>query len=327
MNRCWTLTNGAAGNDRQARALARAMGLRANPHLVQPGPPWSWLAPHLVQRAPHALNALQKSAFQAPWPALAIGCGRDAALYTRWLKREGHCRAVQILDPRADPHHWDVVVAPEHDRLQGANVITTLGALNPIDDEWLRNGRMDFAAIGELPAPRLTVLLGGPRRGVKMDAAYAERLGQALRARWRADGGSVLLLASRRTPPALFDAVKSHLADIPGLHWRHQDDGANPFAGAMGWAHRLVVTPDSVNMLSEACATGLAVHSLVESELPEKLARFHGRLRERGLLHDIDASTPTQQPALRESVRVAEQVRWRLSIPAPQPPPGSGTKA
>ena len=76
-----------------------------------------------------------------------------------------------------------------------------------------------------------------------------------------------------------------------------------------------------------ACATGLAVHTLVEGELPDKLQRFHQRLRERSLLHDIDASAPARQPALRESVRVAEQVRWRLSIPPPQSPPGSGAKA
>lgn len=318
MNRCWTLTNGAAGNLRQVNALIRAMGLRALSRTVQPGPPWSWLAPHLVRRAPFALRAEQKHHFRAPWPELAIGCGRDAALYTRWLKRYTHSRCVQILDPRADPYHWDVVITPEHDGLEGANVITTLGALNPVDEPWLQSGRESFPQLSQLPAPRLTVLLGGPRRELHLGGDYAERLGQALRARWQHDGGSILLLASRRTPPELIDAVQRHLEGIPAMVWRHEGDGRNPFSGALGWAQRMVVTPDSVNMLSEACATGVAVHTLVRGRLPLRLARFHARLRGRGLLHDIDAPAPDRQTPLRESVRVAEQVRWRLTLPVPQ---------
>jgi hypothetical protein len=54
---------------------------------------------------------------------------------------------VQILDPRIAPRHFDVVVAPSHDRLVGGNVIETLGALNPIDDDWLERGRQHFPAL------------------------------------------------------------------------------------------------------------------------------------------------------------------------------------
>ena len=68
-------------------------------------------------------------------PALAIGCGRQAALATRLLRARGS-QAVQILDPRIDPRHWDLVIAPEHDTLRGDNVIPTLGSLHPVDDLW-----------------------------------------------------------------------------------------------------------------------------------------------------------------------------------------------
>ena len=32
---------------------------------------------------------------------------------------------MQILDPRLDPRHWDLVVVPEHDALRGDNVLVT----------------------------------------------------------------------------------------------------------------------------------------------------------------------------------------------------------
>src|SRR5699024_11471290 len=66
--------------------------------------------------ARHAFGADFAAALSAP-PALAIGCGRQAALATR-LVRDTGARAVQILDPRLDPSHWDLVIAPEHDGLR-----------------------------------------------------------------------------------------------------------------------------------------------------------------------------------------------------------------
>ncbi|HET6586492.1 MAG TPA: ELM1/GtrOC1 family putative glycosyltransferase, partial [Oleiagrimonas sp.] len=80
------------------------------------------------------------------------------------------------------------------------------------------------------------------------------------------------------------------------------------------WADRLVVTPDSVNMLSEACATGRPVHTLVMPPLPDKLARFHAGLRARGLLHALEADTPGHQPALRETRAIADALRERLGF-------------
>ena len=91
-------------------------------------------------------------------------------------------------------------------------------------------------------------------------------------------------------------------------------DGNNPYPGALGWADRLVVTPDSVNMLSEACAVGCAVHTFVSGNLPAKLARFHRSLREAGLLHDIDEDAPVQQAPLRETAAIAEVLRKRVFL-------------
>ena len=80
---------------------------------------------------------------------------------------------------------------------------------------------------------------------------------------------------------------------------------------------RLVVTPDSVNMLSEACATGRPVHTFVSRPLPGKLERFHQELRAAGLLHDIDARTPPAQTPLRETAAIASEVRRHLGLGQP----------
>ena len=305
---CWVITDASAGNQRQALALAEHLQLPSRHLVLEPRIPWSWLAPRLSLGGRLALPASQRAWFAPPWPAVAIGCGRTAALFTRMLRARsaGRCYTVQILDPRIDPARWDSVVAPRHDGLEGANVLTTLGSLNAIDDAWLADGREACPHFDALPRPRVGVLLGGPRRGIALNVDYAHALAGRLLERQRSEGGSVLILRSRRTPTAVVEAFRPMLSGIPGLLWAGRDDGRNPYPGVLGWADRLVVTPDSVNMLSEACAVGCPVQTFVTAPLPPKIERFHQTLRHAGFLRDLGDSTPHRMAApLRETAAIA----------------------
>ena len=311
---CWAMTDSAAGNQRQAWALAERVGLPVRHLILEPRAPWSWLAPGFSIAGRWALREDQQHLFAPPWPQVAIGCGRAAALFTRQLRQlsRGQCYTVQILDPRIDPAHWDTVIAPRHDRLRGANVLTPLGSLNSIDDRWLADGRESCPALAELPQPRVGVLIGGPRKGMTFNTDYARRLADHLLDRHRREGGSLLVLASRRTPAALIDFLRQAFQSVPGLIWAGPEDGPNPYPGVLGWADRLVVTPDSVNMLSEACAVGCPVHTFSIAPLPAKIQRFHAALRHAGLLHDIDADISTSPPPLRETATLADELCRRI---------------
>ncbi len=316
MQDAWVITDGAAGNQRQALALALALRLDNRGLVLGTRAPWSWLAPRLTLGGRLAWPAAQRSVLAPPWPALAIGCGRDAALATRLIRRlsAGACRSVQILDPRAPARHWDLLIAPRHDDLEGSNVLRPIGSLHPVDAAWLAAGREAHAAFAALPRPRLALLLGGPRRGVALDTAWTAALIASLRARLARDGGSVLLCASRRTPPALVAAVSDALAGVPGVRWRGEADGRNPYPGLLAWADRVIVSPDSVNMLSEAAATGVPVHTLTRAALPRRLARFHAALRAGGWLADIDADSAPPVRPLRETAAIAAEVARRLGL-------------
>jgi hypothetical protein len=311
---CWVITDAAAGNQRQALALAEMLGLPIHHLQLESRAPWSWLAPRFTLGAEWALSGLQRQQFTPPWPAVAIGCGRSSALFTRLLRplSGGSCYTVQILDPRIDPAHWDTVIAPRHDQLEAPNVLTPLGSLNPVDDAWLQDGREADPALAELPRPRVGVLLGGPRKGIAFDQTYIDALTGQLLARQRKEGGSLLVLASRRTPPGLVERVRQQLIGVPGLVWSGHDDGSNPYPAVLGWADRLVVTPDSVNMLSEACAVGCPVHTFVMGTLPDKIERFHRELRGAGRLHALDAVAGAPRHPLRETGEIAGRLLERI---------------
>jgi len=309
---CWALHDGAAGHRRQGLALAQALAPQLREWTLEASAPWSWLAPRRLPGSERAFGSEFQQALALP-PALAVGCGRRAALATRLLGERG-ARTVQVLDPRLDPAHWDVVVAPEHDGLRGANVVTLCGSLHPVDEAWLADARTAFPALGALPSPRTAVLLGGPTKAVRFDRGAFEVMQSRLEHWLATSGGSLMVVGSRRTPRALAQLGRAYWADTPGLRWFDDSDGPNPYAGALAWADRVVVSPDSVNMVSEACATSAPVYvaepsratGRVKSYLDELLRR--GRIRALGKHPDAFTAEP-----LRETSRVAAEVMARLS--------------
>lgn len=312
---CWAISDGAAGNQRQALALAQALGLSAREIQLRITQPWALLAPHLLTGASRALRDTQGARLAPPWPDLAIGCGRRAALATRALRSwsGGRSYCVQILDPRIDSTAFDLVIAPAHDGLAGENVITSIGALNVVDAAWLAQGRTQFPHLGDLPAPRTAVLIGGSTRAQVLDDAYFRALLERLAAQQASTGGSFLVSVSRRTPAQLIHHLRERFAAFPGVFWSGTPDGDNPYAGMLGWAQRIFVTPDSVNMLSEACATGKPVHTFALRPVGGKLAAFHAALKASGHLRDLDDSG-TARPwpsALDETREIAQLVRER----------------
>ncbi|MFY2762778.1 mitochondrial fission ELM1 family protein [Arenimonas sp. MALMAid1274] len=307
----WSLHDGAAGHRQQVLALARALGPEPREFLLRTAAPWSWLAPRRLPGAEHAFGPEFMAAMTQP-PALALGCGRRAALATRLLRARG-ARVVQVLDPRLDPALWDVVVAPEHDGLRGPNVITLCGSLHPVDEAWLAAARADFPHLGTLPSPRTAVLLGGPTAAVRFDRGAFEVMAAKLERMLARDGGSLLVVGSRRTPAPIAQLARAYWADTPGLRWFDPGDGANPYAGALAWADRVVVSPDSVNMVSEACATDAPVYVAEPGRATGRVRAYLDELLRRGRIRAQDGRPEafTAQP-LRETARVADQVRERL---------------
>ncbi len=309
----WTLSDGHAGNVRQAAALAAALGIDARDWRLTARTPWRWAAPRMLPGADAAFGNDYAQALRQP-PRVAIGCGRQGALATRLAGRAG-ARTVQILDPRIDPHHWDLVIAPEHDGLRGDNVLTVTGSLHPVDDAWLAAAREAHPALGSLPGPRTALLLGGPSRHVGFDVAAFERLATLLLPRIAAERGSLLATVSRRTPSDVVAALRARATGLPGVCWTGPGDGANPYAGLLAWADRIACSADSVNMLSEASATRVPVFVAEPDRVRGRPRQFIDALLSRGRLRALDAAlAPFDVEPLRETARIAALVRARLDL-------------
>lgn len=309
---CWVLHDGAAGNRRQALALAGALGLGVREWALQGNAMARWFAP---RRAPGAgFGSEFARALATSPPALAIGCGRLAAMATRLARDAGAC-SVQILSPRLSSRHWDWLVTPSHDHTEGGNVVPMLGSLNPVDEAWLAQAREQWRPLLSLPGPRTAVLLGGPTAATRFDGAALEACCARLEGMLARDGGSLLLCGSRRTPAEWRPLLRARFADGSHRLWFEPADGDNPYAGALACADRIVVSPDSVNMLSEACATALPVFVAEPARAGGRVGEFVQELLSRGRVRPQQreladfAATP-----LRETARVAALLRTKLKL-------------
>lgn len=319
----WVVTDGRAGNLRQAAALATALGIDAARNwTLEARAPWRWAAPRRLPGARLAFGGSFAEALDRP-PELAIGCGRQSALATRLL-REAGSRVVQVLDPRLDAAHWDLVVAPRHDALSGDNVVLLAGSLHPVDDLWLAQGRRDHPALGQQPRPRIVLLAGGNSAHADIGNDAFAALVDALEATCLREGGSLLATTSRRTPEAWRQRLRASRSTVTGLRWTGGeaagDPAENPYPGLLAWADRIVCTPDSVNMLSEAAATSAPLYIAWPDRQRGRPRAFVDALLRSGRARALEpARTPlamdpfTVEP-LRETARVAAEVRARLGF-------------
>ncbi len=293
---CWIITDGKAGMESQCLGLAEALGLDPVLKRVHLRTPWRQLTPWF--RLGQTFGFAKDSDPLVPtWPDLVIATGRQSIAAALLVRREGRKSGrktllVQIQTPGISPARFDLVVSPRHDGLAGANVIATKGALHRVTPAQLAQGAERLAPyVARLTRPFIGVLLGGRNAVYDFPPEMAAKLGAQLKAAAEAEGGSLLITPSRRTGAAAEAALKAGLGDTPKFYW--EGNGFNPYFGILGLSDFLVVTSDSVNMVSEALATGKPVHVVDLPGGSAKFDRFHRMLREDGLTRGFDGSLET----------------------------------
>lgn len=267
----------------QCRGLAEALGLAAVVKRVDPRLPWLAL-PSRWWPAPFRSLGRGSDRFAPPWPDILISCGRKSVAIALAVKRASGGRSflVHVQDPLMSTAAFDLVAAPQHNSVKGANVVATRGALHPITPQKLAAAAEHFAPLlAHLPRPLVAVLVGGPNGRVRFQPRDATRIAAALVTLARTTGASLAATPSRRTGPECERILRERLAEVGGYLW--DGSGENPYLGLLALADYILVTANSVSMASEACATGKPVYVIPLSGGSKRHRSFHEALRNEGL--------------------------------------------
>lgn len=310
----WIATDGRAGIEAQALGLAEAIARRAPISLttkrIRLRTPWRWTPPGWTPLPRQALT-LDSDPIDPPWPEIFIGCGRASVPFAMGVRTwsNGKTFVVQLQDPRVNPREFDVVIPPLHDDLEGQNVLAIVGACNRITPERLDDAVSEYKAtnLEDLPSPRFAVLIGGKSKRQDISPARARAISDSLAAVQRETGGTLLTTLSRRTSDAARMQFRTWLA--PHSTVFYENEGANPYPAILGAADHIFVTSDSVNMATEAAATGKPVHILAVDGQLGKLSKFHQSLARRGCARPFNGKLETwSYPPLLETDRAAAAV-------------------
>ncbi|MEM7498117.1 MAG: mitochondrial fission ELM1 family protein [Pseudomonadota bacterium] len=320
------LTDGRAGNRAQALGLAEALARRGAARIEERVATLRRPFDLLPATAWHALRALpgwpaaglrDPDATLAPLgqEALVIGAGRRAAPLVAYLAARDRVACVQLLDPQMDPGAFGIVAAPAHDGFEALNAVATLGSVGRIDRATLASAEGAIppdlrVTIEALPRPRVGILLGGSSRSARWHAEDEEAFIDACVSLART-GYGLVVTPSRRSDPAVIAALRRRLPAAG--HWLWNGDAANPYPGLLGLVDAVLATADSVNMASEAAATGLPVHVFPIRDLGAKHRAFHAALEAHGASRPFDGHIARwTYPPLAEAERLAGIVAERL---------------
>jgi mitochondrial fission protein ELM1 len=217
---------------------------------------------------------------------------------------------VHVQDPRIRPAAFDLIIAMEHDRIAaGPNVIKVATALHDLTEANLAEAGAHWAArFAGLGRPLIGVMIGGGVNGRAFTVAEGRRLMDGVSRLRAATGGGLAITPSRRTPPAVRALFANALGRDPRVFiW--DLEGGNPYRGILALSDRLVVTSDSVSMVSEAVAAPAPVE--VFDLGFARHAGFLKRLESAGLIRRFtgDATMPSLVAPVNATAEAAAAVR------------------
>jgi mitochondrial fission protein ELM1 len=198
-------------------------------------------------------------------PDIIISAGASTSAVNYFLSKENQAKSVVLMRPGyLSLKKFDLVVMPRHDRPpQRSNVVVTEGALNLIDAEYLNQKAAGLKQSGLLKGapvnPCVGVLIGGDSKKFSITPEVTSDLSREIK-KLNAD---ILISTSRRSPLEVEEVVKNEFSDYARcklLVIANQNNHPDAVGGILGLSKVIIVSPESISMISEAvCANKYVV--------------------------------------------------------------------
>lgn len=286
---------------------------------------WGKLLPgHLNPLPFHTLSKDSSSFNDEIWPDIIITCGRRSSAISIAIGRKSNGKSyrVHVQNPQIPTSYFDLIVSMQHDALRGPNVIETNTALHKLNRQTLEQEGAHWRSIWHsknlLPSkaihqdeqpPILGVSLGGKNKKFGFDETSLSNLIDCLENARKTHSATILLTPSSRTEPFVKTALNSHFKSDDKV-WIWDQEGENPYFGILANADHLLITADSVSMISEGLFTGAPVHIFPLKGTGRRHKIFLENLKSDNLIHHtdkmIDFSVKGSKEPIDETAKVAQ---------------------
>lgn len=256
--RVWLLTGHKAGDNSQVTALAEALGW---PYEVKRFyyRAWELVTNRLLGATLAGIDLDRSSPLAPPWPELVITAGRRNEPVARWIRRQSPAtRLVHIGRPWSPLSVFDLIVTtPQYFLPERKNILHNHLPLHGVDNLRLEEAAQGWQGrLADLPHPWISVLIGGDSGPFVFTERKGRRLGQLVNELAQRAGGALLVSNSARTPASVYRAFLDEVTVPAYIHHWEPGQADNPYLAYLQLADELVVTGESMSMLTEASYTG-----------------------------------------------------------------------
>lgn len=195
---------------------------------------------------------------------LFMATGNSASTFCLALGKALNGRSAVVMTPDVvGTEPFDFAIVPEHDRPTPAeNILTTLGAPNHIYFPELQAMAEEFfAPVNPFPGKVIALLLGGSDANYELTPSWVQSVLPSLCKAAEQQGAALLVTTSPRTGAEADCAVEKVFAGSPATRYLllASQSKDNPVPAMLGAATHVIVTEDSVSMVSEAATAGFRV--------------------------------------------------------------------
>jgi hypothetical protein len=196
---------------------------------------------------------------------IIISCGSPLAAINYILSKENQAKSFAIMRPSfLSTDRFDLAVIPRHDNPPlKRNIAVVDGALNLIDEEYLKDQAKELSGLtGIKPQPSpiyIGILIGGDAKNFRLRTVDILELSRQIKSTAEKLDAQLLISTSRRTPPEIEDLLKKEFGDYRRcklLIIANEKNYSFAVGGILGLSQIVVLSPESISMISEAASSG-----------------------------------------------------------------------
>ena len=306
------LTQGMHGMISQVEGLAKALNIDFIHCKVETNNIWNIIPPRLSPISQAVYKKIDQTNFD-----IIISCGRKSVIPSIHLKNISNKKIfnIHVQDPKVDYKHFDFIVAPEHDAIEGENVISTKGAIHYLtEQEIFENKEYLNSFIKKDDRKIWALIMGGPTKYYDYSTKNMKNIFTTLYKLLKQYDFQLVVIPSMRTPLKIINYAKEFFGKD---HTIIMDVDKKAYLSALAISENLVVTCDSSSMISEAALTGKPIYvaNIMPKKNDKRFQRFRNLFRELNITRNLGEEVEIwNYEKLDETNRVAKIIKQKIHL-------------
>ena len=305
------LTQGMHGMISQVEGMAKALNSEYSHKIVRLSFPWNLIPPKFT---PISEIILKDKTYLTENKNLdlIISCGKKSVIPSILLKKKNpKIFTIHIQNPKVSFKNFDAIIAPEHDNLNGDNVYSSKGAIHYITESEIEKSKPYL--IKKINSQKVvSLILGGPNKYYNFGKAELVEIFNEIKEIFVSNGYKVIIIPSMRTPKKIIDLAIEEMSSCG-----HVVDKVDKqaYLSAYALANYVIVTCDSISMISEAATSGKPIFVAFMSPKKDnyRFRRFFELFKQMGITRDLGKKVETwTYNKHNEAQRIAAEIKNKI---------------